>query len=268
MWLRDFAELAWLCARVLTFEPLAFLALPLSFFTRWRLMLCPVPTAYARWKEAYTHLISMHSTVLDAATMALTWQEPENARRSIALLRAYVQAVHGGISDHDVPLDLRALAANDAARVQRAGNKQRHFVLAGMLRDVLAAKKERNPIAAGLDAKVSALLSLAAKLFNLQNLGSVTPLSYSIHLRSLLMMFLWTLPPVLFGIVRRDKLCAPVVVLVVTAVEAAVAWAFAGIDAASREAEAPMGDDENDVDVHGIVQGMCDDLQLVLDNAK
>lgn len=207
----------------------------------------------------------MHSLVLDCALGASTWLQPNDARYCIWLLRAYVQAVHAGTSDHDVLVDLSNLSADHAEVIRRYGKSQRHFVIAGILREKLAGvQKERNPIAAGLDSKVGALLALAAKLFNLQNLRSVTPLSYSIHLRSLLMAFLWTLPPVLLGIIRNDKLYGPLVVLIVTAVEAAVAWAFAGIDAASREAEAPMGDDENDVDVFSLVQDMCSDLQAVL----
>jgi predicted membrane chloride channel (bestrophin family) len=227
--------------------------------------------AHARWKEAHVLLTSLRSTVLDAATMAATWLSPDRAVRSIRILQAYVQSVEASVCDGPArPLDLTGLEEGDVARILRTTPERQPLAIECLVRGVFAAEVLANSgINSGLDGKVAALVQIREKLAYLQDLKTVKPLSYSIHLKSLLLIFLWTLPPVLLEIFHfiGEQKGLPLGVTVCL-VEAVIAFAFTGIDAAAQEAEAPMGDDASDIDVAEIIEKLRRDAEYVISDIE
>jgi predicted membrane chloride channel (bestrophin family) len=51
-------------------------------------------------------------------------------------------------------------------------------------------------------------------------------------------------------------------------VEAAVASAFCGIEAAAIELHVPLGNDPNDIDCAAVIEGICTDLQLIAEDCR
>jgi predicted membrane chloride channel (bestrophin family) len=51
-------------------------------------------------------------------------------------------------------------------------------------------------------------------------------------------------------------------------VEAAVASAFCGIEAAAIELHVPLGNDPNDIDCAAVMEGICIDLQLIAEDCR
>lgn len=197
--------------------------------------------------------------------MSFAWQKPAVALHGTRLLQLYLQCVHGALSGSASTLS--GAGKMDERKVAAAPVARRPEVAVALARRWFAGgyTPQRDPVTAGLDAKVASLIGVYLRLAMLQDLRTVKPLSYNVHLKSLLMVFLWTLPPVLLGITRGMAWQNAVVV----GIEFVVAWAFTGVDAAAREAEAPMGNDANDIDVGFYIRESWESLEdIVLREAK
>lgn len=205
-----------------------------------------------------------HEPSLEVAciyAMACSMSVPDKSL--LATLFLFATSDVSSVSDHSVKVSLESIEESNTRAVAKVAEIQRPFVIASLLRRVMAGDLTKNPINSSLDGKVSSLLRLREELQMLQNLATVKPLSYSIHLRTLLMLFLWTLPLVLIGVFRVFIKGALQLAFTVTLVETIIAFAFCGIDAAAQEAEAPMGDDPNDISVRDYVEAICSDLEVV-----
>lgn len=191
--------------------------------------------------------------------MSFAWQDRADALRGTRLLQLYLQCVHGALCGSAASLsgaddmDVRKVGAAPVARRPEVAVALARSQFRGFL-------PKRDPVTASLDAKVSGLIGVYLRLAMLQDLRTVKPLSYNVHLTSLLMVFLWTLPPVLLGVTRGMAWQGGVVV----AIEFVVAWAFTGVDAAAREAEAPMGNDANDIDVGFYLKESWESLEDII----
>jgi predicted membrane chloride channel (bestrophin family) len=169
---------------------------PLGFLLVFRLN-----QAHSRWRSAYDLLASFRSTCEDLATMASTWLPEDVTKHTIALVQIYLKSVEECITDRK-PVDvsqevLSFIPAADIARIHVEPVSRRPVVIAGLLRVAMKpADGSVNAIAAQLDRRVADLINLRTQVCQLQSVDTVNSLSYSLHLNSMLLLFLYTLPPV------------------------------------------------------------------------
>ena len=208
--------------------------------------------------------ISQTSAALTVKAKGPQWAEWRGrvSRRAALLLRALACVLHHP-DERERVLAMPCLLADEQARLRKmcpGADKMRPvLVLALWLRRELASAPDgavlSGPAASSLQGHVNEFISSYHGLMKLVG----TPIPFPLAQISLAFILCWvfTLPLALLSVMT--------VRAAITGVTFAITAAFVGLLKVSVELDDPFGDDPNDIDVNGMVDGVLADLRVVLD---